>query len=682
MMKAIAGAALGAALTMGAAAQGQLRPIEDFIAPPSVTNVNLSPSGRYFTAVTLVDNQRVLAVFDSEALDVAPVGIGIDSVWFQWVAWASDERLLVNVYDGLHIRYTTYHAYIEQQFRTIAFDRDGTNMVTLFDGVDNDGRRSSARDRNIGSLTDILRNDPQHVLMPGVRGDDVDLFRVNIYTGAAERIERGRTRTLGWVTDSDGVPVLRIDTNRNVSLLRYYSRRRGSSRWSHLMTVRERDRREFWPVAAGDNPGEVYAIARPNDAQRAGVYMYNVDSEAFGAPIATHPRVDIQSALIHSESGRYLGAAFVDDRLEYDFVDPELAAHFDGLDGFFGPQANIRVRGSNEAGTRLLLHVTSPQDAGSYNLYDVEDARVTRIADINPALAEFGAQVEVVRYPARDGASITAYLTLPDAPAGSPPPLVVMPHGGPEVRDQLGFDLYAQFLASRGYAVLQPNFRGSSGYGMSFMHAGRREWGGLVQNDITDGVQHLINLGRVDAERICIFGASFGGYAALAGAAFTPERYQCAIGLAGAYGLEEFLEWQRSTHGNASEEYAYWQEVIGRPNADRERLRAASPSRHAANITIPVLLIHGETDDIVPASQSVLMQNALRAAGREVRYISVEGVGHSYWASQHEARAMREIELFLARHIGGRTGPEPAYMRLAAIDEGVPPWLAREDKDD
>jgi dipeptidyl aminopeptidase/acylaminoacyl peptidase len=269
---------------------------------------------------------------------------------------------------------------------------------------------------------------------------------------------------------------------------------------------------------------------------------------------------------------------------------------------------------------------------------------------LNPSVAaeELGAS-RVVRYAARDGVEITGYLTLPAGAGDGPHPLILMPHGGPEVRDLFIYDRDAQFLATRGYAVFRPNFRGSSGYGRAFAEAGYGEWGGRMQNDLTDAVAHLVSTGVADPARICIMGYSYGGYAALAGAAFTPDLYRCSISIAGVSDLAEQARYV-IREGDA-EEGDYIRRSIGDPRADRARLDARSPALHAESITIPVLLLHGDQDSIVPVQQSRRMERALRNAGRDVSYVETAGEGHPYWSDTNQTRLYTEIETFLARHL-------------------------------
>ncbi len=241
----------------------------------------------------------------------------------------------------------------------------------------------------------------------------------------------------------------------------------------------------------------------------------------------------------------------------------------------------------------------------------------------------------VINYKARDGKELTGYLT---APAAADPkaklPLVLMPHGGPEMRDSLSFNPWVQYLVARGYAVFQPNFRGSAGFGRAFAESGYGEWGRKMQDDLTDAVKTLVDQGPVDPARMCIVGASYGGYAALAGAALTPDLYKCAVSIAGISDLEDFIGWRKRNWGSDSEGYTYWLKAIGDPDKDEARLREVSPLAQAGRIKIPLLLIHGNEDFIVPIAQSKAMKKALDKTGRKTELITLKDEGHSYWSDR------------------------------------------------
>jgi dipeptidyl aminopeptidase/acylaminoacyl peptidase len=336
------------------------------------------------------------------------------------------------------------------------------------------------------------------------------------------------------------------------------------------------------------------------------------------------------------------------------FADPKIDAHIKGLRKFFDDSANVSTWDSSDDGKSFLLRVEGPRDPPGYYYYQTEEKNIELIGMVRKALDDtVRPRSTVINYLARDGKELSGYLT---APANSDPqgklPLVLMPHGGPEARDSLTFDPWVQFLVARGYAVFQPNFRGSDGFGQKFAESGYGEWGRKMQDDLTDGVKALVNLGQVDPARVCIVGASYGGYAALAGAALTPDVYKCAVAIAGISDLDDFIGWRKRNYGSDSNGYTYWLKAIGDPDKDEARLREVSPLAQADKIRIPVLLIHGDEDFVVPIAQSKAMKKALDKSGRKTELITLKAEGHSYWSDDSEILAMSAIDNFLWQNLG------------------------------
>lgn len=334
--------------------------------------------------------------------------------------------------------------------------------------------------------------------------------------------------------------------------------------------------------------------------------------------------------------------------------DRALGRHLAAIDGFLNHAANINLLDLSDDQKIWLLYVEAHDEPGAYLIYDRTAARIDPLAAVSNALVGVVfAPTKVVAYKSRDGVDLWGYLTNGVAPGEAIRPLIVLPHGGPEARDSSGFDREVQFLASRGYQVFRPNFRGGSGFGRAFTEAGYRQWGRRMQDDVTDGLKHLVDTGAADRARVCIMGASYGGYAALAGATLTPDLYKCVIAIAGVSDLPEMLESERFDEGRGSMAYAYWVKAIGDPSTDRAALKAASPRRQAAAARAPVLLLHGDDDGIVPVQQARMMKRALTEAGRSVKLVEYKDEGHSpfLWEKENLIAYLREIETFLAQHL-------------------------------
>jgi dipeptidyl aminopeptidase/acylaminoacyl peptidase len=310
----------------------------------------------------------------------------------------------------------------------------------------------------------------------------------------------------------------------------------------------------------------------------------------------------------------------------------------------------VAVYGRSEDGKRVIAQVDSPSNPPVYYFVDLAKGTADTVGEAYPALIDVKlGDVRVISYKARDGTSVPAYLTIPPGSEGKNLPLVVLPHGGPEARDDYAFGWWAQFLAVRGYAVLQPQFRGSTGFGVAWRAAGRRQWGGLMQDDVTDGVKAMIEQGVADGTRVCIVGASYGGYSALAGAAFTPDLYRCAVSVNGVSDLPAMLGYEKQHSGSESDDLAYWRDHIG-PAGDPNVI-AKSPVRAASQIKAPVLLMHAVNDTVVPESQSERMARELRQLNKKVTFVPLAGEDH--WLSQSATRVqmLKELEKFLAEQL-------------------------------
>ncbi|PZQ60902.1 MAG: hypothetical protein DI570_13530 [Phenylobacterium zucineum] len=284
---------------------------------------------------------------------------------------------------------------------------------------------------------------------------------------------------------------------------------------------------------------------------------------------------------------------------------------------------------------KIVVLADSPVEGPAYALVDM----ATRKADwlggrYQKLVAEDIAPVRPVRFKAKDGLDLTGYLTTPYGSAGKNLPLIVFPHGGPAARDEPGFDWWAQAMASRGYAVLQVNYRGSDGFGWPFLEAGFGEWGRKMQTDLSDGVRHLAAQGVIDPKRVCIVGASYGGYAALAGAAIDTGVYRCAVAVSGLSDLKRFVTWSRTQDGVSA--VRWWTRFMGAEAARDPALTEISPAAQVARVDIPVLLIHGRDDTVVPLEQSQIMADALAKAGKPHELIVQAGEDH--WLSRGETR--------------------------------------------
>jgi dipeptidyl aminopeptidase/acylaminoacyl peptidase len=299
----------------------------------------------------------------------------------------------------------------------------------------------------------------------------------------------------------------------------------------------------------------------------------------------------------------------------------------------------------------LAVYVEGSGRPGSYFIYDAASTSLTAVGNAYPEISpEDVAEVRLVRYRASDGFEVPAFVTLPPGRDPRNLPLVVLPHGGPASRDIAGFDWVAQALASRGYVVLQPNFRGSTGHGHAHLTAGYGQWGRRMQTDLSDGVAYLADRGMIDPSRVCIFGMSYGGYAALAGVTLQDNIYRCAVSVAGVSDVQDMLEEDRRLYGSNSTTMRWQFRYIGLENTNDPSLQEISPLRAAAHGNAPVLLIHGRDDSIVPYRHSTRMERALRDAGRPVELVQLREEDHGLSREPTRIQALTSAVAFIERH--------------------------------
>jgi dipeptidyl aminopeptidase/acylaminoacyl peptidase len=478
------------------------------------------------------------------------------------------------------------------------------------------------------------------------------LYEVDTGTGKDRLLERGTSYTQEWAFDAQGRPVGRLDRRVEAEHSSLYGHTaRG---WSEVHRVTGREDVALGGLTAD---GKSLVFLGENGTANARVWSVPLDGSAPPALLHEVPGTDIAAIYAEPASQALLGYRTGGLTGTMQWLDPARAVQQRKLDKAFpGRVAHIMDRSVD--GRRILANVESPSHPSTIYLVDFEKGAADIVGEGYVGLAGATlAEVRAIQYLARDGVSIPAYLLVPPGRKAENLPLVVMPHGGPESRDEFAFDWLAQFVATRGYAVLQPQFRGSTGFGRAHRLAGYGEWGGRMQDDVSDGVRHAVASGIADPSRVCIVGASYGGYAALAGAAFRPDLYACAVSINGVSDLPLMLGDLERRGGEDSDAIAYWKQHIGK--ATDPKLPARSPARSPQSIRAPVLLMHGEFDTVVSPRQSEVMAAALQGIGRPVEYVKLPGEDH--WLSQADTRVqvLERIEQFLESHLGANAAARP-----------------------
>lgn len=630
--------------------------IEELLRKRTALDVALSPDG---SRVAILREQHdgdkrtaYVLLYRTDDFDAPSVRITVGDYDVEAVEWANDERLLIWLSFSKTLVGTPTGLLFSDGFlpipvkRLMAVGADGKNEVVLF----NNRRGALKTDFDLSIVADLLAEDPRAILMQmfDANWDAWALYRVDVYTGEATLVERGGKQTDFWFMQN-GVPVLRYDSSSR-STVSIFARPPGETSWTLVRRYRRNELRQVTElniVGATEEPGVLLLSSRAGGEEFRAIRTFDIRTLKAGEVVAHKEGRDLDSVFA-DELGRRVATGFQDDRRGYDFADPTFVGHFRGLNNFFGNEANVTLYDVNRAHTRFLFHVSGPRDSGGYFFYDRERKHLEPLAQGQPWLTQDRlAPMETLKIRSRDGVELTAYLTVPITPG--PHPLVLLPHGGPEVRDTYDFDLYVQTLAAQGWMVLQPNFRGSDGYGRSFADAGRRRWGNRMQEDLEDAVDHVLATGRVLAGKVAIMGISYGGYAALMGAVRKPDLYRCAVSIAGDSDLLLAMRFVKEEDGEDSPAYEYWARSIGDPKTEKARLIAESPVTHVDAIKAPILLIHGSADDIVTAESSRVMAQALKKAGKPYEHLEIKGVGHRGWSRDTYKTVLERTTTFIAK---------------------------------
>lgn len=598
-------------------------PLEDFFRKPQRVHFRLSPSGANLAWLEPWERRLNLFVEDLATGRTARV-TGSTERDLAGFFWASDERL-VYVQDRGG----------DENYRLCSVTRDGANSVDLtpFDGVR-------------CSLVDDLEDLDDEILFQMNRRDPqvFDVFHVDVRTGNMRLVAENPGNVQAWHTDHEGRLRAAVTTDGvNTSVL---YRDAESEPWRQVATY---DFKEYArPLLFSFERPHGLVVSSNVGRDLAAIYEYDAKTGRTTDLVFEHPQVDVGHILYSRRRRRLTGTMYETDRIEYGFLDPERAALQALVDERLGGRENTLVSTSRDE-RRFVVHSGSDRTLGGYLLLDAPEKKLTPICDLSPWLSEEQmAPMETVRFAARDGLPLRGYLTIPKDRPRRDLPLVLLPHGGPWARDSWGFHPEVQFLASRGLAVLQVNFRGSAGFGRRFLEAGFGQWGLTMQDDLTDAVRWAVEQGIADPRRVAIYGGSYGGYAALAGLVRTPELYACGVSYVGVSNL---FTWYESIP-------PYWRpyremlhEMVGHPERDRERMHATSPYFHADRIRVPVLVAQGANDPRVPQAESDQIVSALRARGLAVEYMVKDDEGHGFQNEENQFDFYRALERFLLEHL-------------------------------
>jgi dipeptidyl aminopeptidase/acylaminoacyl peptidase len=646
-----------ACLFMSATAQAQVVPShEDYAAMARMSSVRISPNGEriaFISGETRIERSIIVTALDGSGSNVIDGG---DDQVVVAVSWLSNDNLMVTYSDR---RDDASSGERNDFFRNYVMTADGSDNWELSRYASVANRTPETEDSVLVWMAVLSDNRGSRAGGDGVsqaRG----LFRQSFTNDRARRREFIGDGGYSYVLNADHEPVVRYTRDgrefevwhrragegwrrvytENLSRDAYRFGARSTARWTGDMTY----------IAGLDATGRYgYFVAAPDD-DRSAIYRFDFEAEEIEGPIIRSDTANVDGFISDWRTNAIIGARWSEERSHVEYFDPDFAAVQDQLEEIF-PDSNSTIVHYDAEFRKLIIRIVGGHTSGAYYLLDRITGEVTLLAGARPRIPDASiASVEVVHYEARDGMDLFGYLTLPPGRDASDLPLVMMPHGGPQARDYYGYDEWAQLLASRGYAVFQPQFRGSDGFGRDFVQAGHDEWGQAMQDDVSDAVLHLASEGVVNSERVCIFGWSYGGYAALAGATLTPELYRCIIAGAPVSDILSMMDYSESRgRGEAS---LYWSDYIGDYVSEREHMIEISPAYQVANIQAPLMLVHGTDDIVVPFEQSEIMARAMDEIGMPYELVSIQDGPHQSYRMTvaNKLELYTNLERFLFEH--------------------------------
>jgi len=603
-------------------------PVDIFAMLPAVERPSLSPDGTKLAAKIAVGGRQLLVVqsiFGTEK----PAAVGDDKIDINWWSWVNDGWLVVGVGDEQRV-------YDEQVY------------VTRILGVSANMQQINSIDRGDSGIDAddviwIARDGSPRVLLSRQTGLTIDsgwypsVYSVDVSTGKAKRVVDAMDDVWDWDADAAGNVrfgvIWRDGKKRGVVY-----RASGSDRFERVMLGKREEDAIPTPKIFRANGS---AVAFADEDGRDGVYELSLPSFALGKKLFGSDRYDVDGMYVNQRGDDIAGIEVTEKRSRVEWLDPIFKGIQQDLDKTVGP-GNAEIISWSRDQSKLLVRISTPSQTGALYYWDTRGARMQRIGWYNATLQSRSlSPVKTIEYKARDGTPIEAILTLPRGREPKKLPLIVMPHGGPGARDSEEYDWWAQFLAEQGYAVIQPNYRGSTGYGNAFKDMGEGQWGLKMQDDLLDAIDWAAKEGIADPKRVCIVGASYGGYAAMRGAQRDGARYRCAVSYAGISDLGAMLRYDRNFLGKWVTDY--WKKQVSDS-------KAVSPKFHAAEFGAPILIAHGAKDKRVPVKQSRMLTEELQKAGKPHEYLEQKQGDHHFSRAEDRLQFLKALKAFLDKH--------------------------------
>ncbi len=628
---------------------------EVFFGDPEISGSQLSPDGRFISFIKPLGGVRNVFVK------------GIDQPFSSARPVTFETKRPVG----------GYFWSIDGKFILFVKDNDGDenfNVYAVNPAEEKPAARNLTEGKNVRAfIQGVPRSEPDAIYV-GLNDRDPawhDLYKISISTGKKTLIRTNTDRLAGFVFDNaDKIRLAaRSAENGDTEVMRLNAD--GTSTKIYSCNWRE----YCSPVRFHKDNKRVYMTTDKGERDLTQLVLF--DPETMKEELVEQDpmaRVDFGSATFSEVSNELVSTSYEDDKPRIYFKDSEFESAYNKIKKNLGPNREVNIQSVTADEKKWIVVSYSDVDPGTVWLYDRKSGNLTTLYQVREKVDRSAmSEMKPIRYKSSDGLEIPAYLTLPKGLEAKGLPLIVFPHGGPWARDSWGFDGYAQMLANRGYAVLQPNFRGSTGYGKKFLNAGNKQWGELMQDDITWGVKHLVSQGIVDAKRVGIMGASYGGYATLAGVTFTPDTYAAAVAIVAPSNLNTLL-------GSIP---PYWEQIrsmfherMGDPNTTegKAQLERQSPLNHVAKIKTPLMIVQGANDPRVKKAEADQIVVALRERKYPVEYLLAPDEGHGFQRPVNNMAMAMSVEKFLAKHLGGRFqegGTPETAQRLKEITVDV-----------
>ncbi|MCS6982317.1 MAG: S9 family peptidase [Flavobacteriales bacterium] len=598
--------------------------LEDFFRNPEKAAFRVSPDGRFISFLAPWKSRLNIFVQEIGSAE-EPRRITADTVRdIRSYFWKDDRILYLQDIGG------------DENFQLFSCNIRGEDVLPL-----------TPFPKVLTIIIDDLEEDPDHMIIGlNKRNPEVfDPYRINVRTGRMELLYENPGDITEWVTDHEGKLRLAVRTDGVNSTILY--RKDEKSPFQEVITIsfKETLAPQFFTF---DNKN-LYALSNIGRDKTA-LVVFDLENSKEIERLYENDNYDLNGAYYSKKYKKLLGTSYTGwQKTEWYFFDKEFEEMFQKVQRQL-PEYEISFVSTNREEDKYIVAAGSDRNPGKYYLFDKNSGRLEFLAESRPWLKEEHlAPMKPIKYTARDGLTIEGYLTIPVGSDGKNLPTVVIPHGGPWARDVWGYDAEVQFLANRGYAVFQMNFRGSVGFGRRFWELSFKQWGRSMQDDITDGVYYLIREGIADSSRVAIYGGSYGGYATLAGLTFTPELYACGIDYVGVSNLFTFMK-TIPPYWRPYLEMMY--EMVGHPEKDSALLAAASPVLHADKIIKPLFIAQGANDPRVNKAESDQMVEALRRRGVEVEYMVKDNEGHGFSNEENRFDFYRAMERFLKQHLG------------------------------